>query len=494
MAKPTVIETRFDFRGGRNTAISPDLLNPNELVDATNARLSAVYGAVTKRTGTQRIHQTAFGSTIRGVWQWDGPSGKQVVVISGGHLWYRNGFNYATAFTDEGTNVFGTGVYAYFMPFRDSSSGAPLCLFIASDGKLFKWTGTVLTDVTATTTAADRLIAYHTRAFARNKNYKKNLFWGKVGDATDFATGAKTAGGSALVDVYNGEEIIALEVIGSSLVIAAEDSVMRFSGHATDDIVIAQDTEGISSEVGAVGGRALTRFENVAAMLSERGPYAVTETAVEPIGEQVGPDFATMNPAFQQFAQVGYNRGRKELMFAFCADGSGQATTVMVQSVRLQAWFGPWEYSSGITYFTRYEDVDGEESILAGHNDGYVRDLDVGFVDDVLYDGSGGTNITMTVELPTLHFGNPGKTKSLNRMKLQAQLPSGSNLRVQTGFDSEAMDNGSYVDPVLDGALRDYRVDLDGQGKRCRLVFEDASAQQVAINGFTLEAVDMSRP
>src|SRR5882672_3177894 len=105
MTKPTVVEQRFDFRGGRNTAISSDLLNPNELVDCTNARLSSTYGGFAKRTGSQRIHAAAFPAPIRGVTQWDTPSGKQVVVISNGSLWYRTGFVYNTAFTQASSSA-----------------------------------------------------------------------------------------------------------------------------------------------------------------------------------------------------------------------------------------------------------------------------------------------------------------------------------------------------------------------------------------------------
>lgn len=490
MPKPTVTDARFDFRGGRNTAVSPDLLNNNELVDATNARLSATYGAITKRSGTQKIHQTAFAGVIRGVVQWDGPSGKQVVVIANGHLWFRNGFTYSTAFTDEGTNVFGTGVPAFFMPFRDATSGAALVLFIASDGKMFKWTGTVLTDITAGTTAADRVIAYHTRAFARNKNYKKTLFWSKIGDATTFTTGTKADGGTALVDVYSGEELIALETLGSSLILAAEDSVMRFTGHATDDIIIAQDTEGISSEVGVVGPKGLLRFENVCAMLSERGPYAVTEETVVPIGEQVGPDFATMNPVYQQYAQVGYNRGRKELLFAFATDGTGQATTVMVQSVRLQAWYGPWVYTAGILAFTRYEDVNGRETILSAGHDGFIRDMDVGARDNILYDGTGGSNVSMVAEIPTIQFGLPGITKALSGMQLQATIPTGSASFVKTSFDGGAFVSTAIIPTT---GQQSQRIDLDGQGKRLRMQFTDASDQLPVLNGYILEGWNYGR-
>lgn len=498
MTKTVVREARFDFRGGRNSAVSPDLLNPNELVDATNARLVTSYGAITKRNGTQRIHPTAFPGVIRGVCQWDAPNGKEVVVLANGHLFYRLGWTYATAWTDEGTAPFSTTDPAYFMPFRAATSGAPLVLYIASAGKLFSWTGSsgapILTDITATTTAADRIIAYHTRGFAHNKNYKKHIFWSKIGDATAFATGTKTDGGSAMVDVLNGEELVALEVIGSSLLLAAEDSISRFTGISSDDIVIEQDTEGISSEIGAVGGLALKRFESVAAVLSDRGPYGVTESGVEPIGEQVAPDFDALDKTRLSNSIVQYHRGRKELLFIVPGASDSGLKTIYTHAVRLQAWQGPWVYSHKISASCRYEDVVGSENWLSGSEDGFVRLMDVGFLDDVLSTGSGGSNITMRVELPPLHFGDLGITKAAKQMMLEAKLPSNHALDIALSFDEGSPNSGSFVDTTYDSALRHYRVDLDGQGKRGKLVFTDASAVAPTIHGFVALAYDMGRP
>ena len=620
MAKTRVTDARFDFRGGLNTAVSPDLLNPNELVLATNARLVSNYGAITKRSGTQRIHATAFPATINGVFQWDVPTasgGKQTVVISNGSLYYRDGLSYTPAFqiattssvarssaaqgssagwTDpdglnDGKNIFtgvavdttsgppaagsrltltvgdpaannnrdaaddlytfsfkinangtalggvdgftkskvqwevsvdggafadvgsvytviagvgestttkftavmtvagapavsvvfrakltvevgkaslgttGTGsgflqcfdtVYltdnfpvtwvtgaagfsttspAIFVPFRDSSAGAPLVLFIASGGHLFKWVGDTATltqlDPTNNAPLANLLAAYHTRLFAGQTTLPKNLFWSKIGDGTFWTTGPKTDGGSAIVDILSGESLKALEVIGGSLLLATQGSVSRFTGHASDDIIIAQETEGISADVGAVGPLALKRFENVAAMLAVRGPYAVTETHVEPIGEQIAPSFDSLDGANISKAVIGWNRGRKELLFSVPgASDAGLNKTIFVQAVRLQAWYGAWTYAFGISYLAHYEDALSNENVIAGCSDGFVRLLDVGSLDDVLYNGTGGSNITMTVELPVIQFGSPGFTKALSGMFLQATLPSGSALKV----------------------------------------------------------------
>lgn len=694
MAKPLVRETRFDFRKGRNTAISPDLLNDDELVDTTNARLSEKYGAFTKRSGCQRLHPNAFPAAIRGITQWDALSGKQIVVISNGDLYFRDGSDYSAAFTKAtssavarstanqdspptqtagwldadgtddgknsnggsgtspgsgsatvaagsrlinkvgdptiGTNVdavddlytlgfkitvqnsgFGsvgfataavtleystdgggawspvTGAYfsvtvgngtqtqtftpvvqvagapaqvwfrlvlttswsyiddpgfpgtgtfdvtgtvqcfnvtyktdnfpttwttgaakfsltqpAIFAPFRASSSGAPLVLYIASGGHYFSWDGSAtLTQLDPINSAplATAIISYHTRMFAMSASTEtpgllpKTIFWSKIGDATNFNTGDKTLGGAAVTDFLTGQQLTALEVIGSSLLMATLDSIMRFQGHASDDIVISQDTEGISAEVGCIGPLALKRFENVAAFLTNRGPYAATEVSAVPIGEQVLPDFDALDSANLSKSVVQYNRGRKELLFVVPgAADSGLNKTIFVQAVRLQAWYGPWIYPFGINCMSNYIGASGIENVIAGCSDGYVRLMDVGSKDDVLYNGTGGSNITMTVELPTMQFGLPGVTKALNTMHLQATLPSGSDLRIQHGFDGESL----IEDAVASSGESElnYRVDLDNQGKRLRMLFIDASSKQPIINGFIMDAYDYQRP
>lgn len=679
MSKTIVTESRFDFRKGRNTAISPDLLNPDELVDMTNARLTGQYGAFTKRAGCQRIHQAAFPAAVRGVTQWDGPSGKQVVVISNGSLYWRDGTSFTPAFTKatstavarstaaqgssagwtdpDGTNdglnflerttagtstiadgsklinkfgdpaidnnlpavdnlykvgfkitasasgldpnvsavakvvieyslnnggawttlggsysvtagrgqtitteftptlqivaggspiwirlalsllLSGSGVdldgtatvkcfsttyltnnYAttwttgaamfsltqptIFAPFRASSSGAPLVLYMASGGHYFSWNGTdTLTqlDPTNSAPAATAIISYHTRMFAMSASAEtpgllpKTIFWSKIGDATNFNTGDKTFGGSAVTDFLTGQQLTALEVIGSSLLMATVDSVMRFQGHASDDIVISQDTEGVSAEVGVVGLQAVKRFENVAAFLAQRGPYAATETSAVPIGEQVLPDFDALDSTSIQNSVVAYNRGRKDLWFAVPgASDSSLNKTVFAQAVRLQAWQGPWVYGFGINCMSTYLGASGVENLLSGGSDGYVRLMDVGSLDDVLYDGSGGSTITMTVELPTMQFGLPGITKALNGMRLQATLPSGSDLRIKHSFDGAA-----FIEEAVasEGSTElNYRVDMDNQGKRLRLQFVDASSAAPVLNGFVLDAYDYQRP
>lgn len=488
MPRRQVFDSRNDFRGGRNTTNSPDILNTNELVDCTNARLSIEIGGVVKRTGSRRIHTTALPAAVMGLVQWDSPSGKQIIAISNGDLYHKTTELGEFTQVDPGpTDAFSLTTPAYFASFRASSSGAPLVLFIASGGKMYKWDGATLTRIDGTTFAptADLIIAYHTRMFARSNLFLKSVIWSKLGNAEDFTVALGTGGGQAYVDVLNGESLVAFEVIGTSLLMAAEDSIMRFTGHSSDDIIIAQDTEGVSAEIGVIGPLCLKRVENVAFGLAERGPHVITEQTVVPVGVKVEEDFDALDRVNLPKACIGYHRGRREVWYAVPGPAdSGLNKTVYVYSTRLQAWSGPFTYSFGITYLSRYEDVNGDEWLIAGCSDGRVRHLDTGVKDDVLSDASGGTNYTMTVELAPFFFNGPNNVKSISRMFLQADLPAASAVQVLHDFDRV----GYITTPVQTGSgISSYQVDLHNQGKRLRIKFTDASAEIPIIYGFTLE-------
>lgn len=528
--KNSVFDSRFDFRGGLVTAISPDLLNTNELVDSTNCQISEQYGSITGRKGSQRIHQNQLSSifvgpfqyqTVNGLIQWDAPgvTGKQIVAICGGVLHYRNGYNFATNFTVVAAPALGVDGEAFLVPFRANTAGAPLILFIAHGGQLYTWTGAVLTNITGVAGApqADRLAAYHTRLFATDIRFPKNVFWSKVGDGQTWTTGTKTDGGSAMVGVFSGEQLNSYEVIGSSLLLGSTTSISRFTGHASDDIVIAQDTEGISSELGSITGFSLRRYENYAGIFNERGLFEVNEQATRPLSEQVKPEFAKIDKTAWDGSSggngcgLGWNRETKELMLAvpLTTDGTRLSVypsvgvnppffrlnqTVYIYSARLNCIYGPWKYPFSIACQARYVDVNGVESVIIGTDNGRVIQLNIGNLDDVLFDGTGGASVTSNVEFPVIQFGKPGFIKALKGLLLQGTFPSGSNVTIGTSFDGVAFD---FTAVPLQGAQEaSQRVDLDGQGYRLRMTMSWSTSAGVAsptINGFVLKAYDYNR-
>lgn len=499
MPKQVLVEAYNDFRGGRNTSYSPDLLDDNELVDSTNARVTT-FGAILKRTGSRRMHTTAIGSAaaVRGVTQWDQAGTNQTVAIAGGKLYHKTtDFGEFTEVTPGVGDEFSTTLPAYFQPFRASSSGAPLHLYIASGGKYYDWDGSTLTRIDGVSSAppAHLLTAYHTRIFAVDRtNFPKHLYWSVIGDPEDFTAGTITQGGSNIVDLLSGDEIEQLETVGSSLIIATADSIVRFTGYSSEDIQIAQDTEGVSADIGVVGGRALKRIETFAACLSDRGPYLVVEAGVQNIGAKVEFDFDNLSRANIGNAVVGHHRQRREIWFAVTGTGDSNLNkTVYVFNYRLQAWSGPFTYSFGINDLYRYEDSNGDEWLMAGCSDGFVRHMDIGALDDVLADGSGGSTYTMTVELKPIFFDTgPGIRKILRRANVQADLTSSTALVLKFAWDAGGL--SSYNVTWASNNVQNHRIDAsDEQGERLRVQFVDASSDIPIINGLVLEAYQTGR-
>jgi hypothetical protein len=506
-------DPRYDFRSGLVTAISSDLLNANELPNMQNARLIATgglgaFGSITKRPGSQRFNDAALngGSAITALAQWDAPGGKQVVAIAGGKLHYRTALTPGSFTQVVPGTLFSTTLPQSFAAFRN---GSALNLYIGDSGVLYRWDGAALTLLTAAGGAldnADLLVAYHTRLFAHQPAaaLTKNATWSKVGNPESFtSSGLTTDGGSAMVDVLNGEKIVAFDVIGSSLLMASNDSISRLTGYSNDDIRIDSDTEGLSSEVGVVGPLALRRFETAAALLANRGPYAVTEGGVSPIGSKIIDQFRNaVDLANISKASIAYNRNSRELWFfvPLFADG-GTPKTVYAYNIDLQAWMGPWIFPFTVTCSCSAQDASGRYTVLTGSSDGYVRAMEFtalsGVLDDVTSIGTGGSNISMLV-IPAPHFFDTGLAvaKSAERMLLDVDPVGGIAGGQQASLIvSLADESGSLVaQQTVTGSGRGVqRVDLNGYGKKFTLSFADSTNAQVTIYGYTIYAFDMKR-
>jgi hypothetical protein len=501
--KPRVFDNRSDFSGGLNTADAADEVNKNELLDATNVRIAASYRAIAKRSGSRKMHETAIGggADVIGVYQWDAPAGKEIVAIAGGKLYHKT--TEFGAFTEVAVPAtFPTGATAFvtFAPFRSTSAGAALVLYIAaSNGNVYSWDGTTLTEIDGTNSVptASLLAPYNTRLFANKINQKKHAFWSVIGDAADFTVGDASQGGSAIVDTLTGEEIVAMGVVGGSLVFATGDSLARFTGYSNDDVVLAEGTKGISAQHGVAGAKALRQMEDFLVGLAERGPYLISESGIQFIGRKVEPEFDGFNRSILGQSAVIYHRGRREVWVSGRRAGvDSDVKSIYCWSSRVQNWVGPWVYPFAIRDLARYEDANGDEWVIAGAGDGFVYHMDTGAKDGVLFDASGGTNITMTAEVaPTFFEVGPGIRKQLDRMQLQASLDASSDLRVEVNVDEAGWVEVADV-TGLGGSILSYPLSFlqsATQGFRFRVRFKDASAYIPVINGYVLMGYSMLR-
>lgn len=507
MPKELVSDSRFDFRGGLNVYLSPDLLSSNELTETLNTRIDT-DGPIVKRTGSRRLHATALNAAtaIKGITQWDGPSGSQIVAICNGDLFYRNqSSGEFAAFTqvDPGvTDAFSTSSPAIFSTLRGAESGAPLRLYIASGGKLYEWSGTTLLRLDGLTNInghfapdASLLDTYHLRLFTNSVVRPQHLVWSKLGDGRVFKGGLGTDGGTAMVSAIQADAIKAIKTVGRSLLIFTHSAIARLAGYSAADVQIDQDMEGLSPDVGIVGPLALHRAEHVLFFISDRGAYLASEAAISPIGLKVQPIFDDMDRTQLDKIVVSHHHGRNEIWVAYSGAGDSSLNkSVLVFNLRHQAWYGPFTYSFGITCMEHYEDPSGDDYIIAGCSDGFIRHLDTGAKDDVLSDGTGGSAYSQRATLAPFLFGDPGRQFALRHSFVQAR-----NTGIDTYLTTSTTETTGLTNSVLNTtttikSLKNWSS--PGAGHRLTLSFTNNSTNDFAIpeiHGVVVHAHDMLR-
>lgn len=394
--KPPITESRLDFSGGLNVSAPVDSLNTNELRETTNCRVEP-HGGLIRRLGSKKLNATAMtaanGATaITGVYQWQGSDGRQeIVALNRESLWHAHSpyeTFVAKATTADLNSNFWPGDFTLF---RDSSSGVGSVeqLYFTHCGMIHRWDGGNYAQVTGTNSApsASSVRAFGNRIFANTvfTNPKSQLNWSKLGNGSDFTIGGISDGGFALVGT---DDLVALETIGSSLLLGTPNNVSRFTGIGAD-IQILTDTFGVSADVGPLALGAFLRADQFGVFVSDRGPYVVTEGGTIFIGEKIltsSPSVITMLPDLTPL--IGHNRRRKEVWFAYVPLDSGEPvsrTSVLIYNYHMQCWYGRFQYPFSITSLGRYQDSQGVEGIMAGCSDGFIRILDdvsAGSLDD----------------------------------------------------------------------------------------------------------------
>lgn len=474
MARERKSEPRFDVRGGVNSSFSPDVLDLSEVRRSKNGR--SLLGEIEKRAGSQRIHVTPIGAagTITGLFQWDPAAGLEVVALSAGNLYHKLS---ADAEFTAVASAFSLVNKASFAAYR---TGATIKLLIA-DGTLHTWDDAAIVAV-AGAPAAKKIVEYKLRMYALDGT--KTLYASKVGDPTLW--GAANAGFSADVETFDSEPLVGAIVIGGSLLLCKADNIARFTGVDTNNIRIDVETQGVSSEVGLIAADTLVKFDEIAFLLTSRGPYVASEAGVREIGLKVSSEFDFANKALWQAAEAVHHRYRKEIWLSLPASGENGNLTTWVWNYRTDAWSGPFVFPFPLAAIARYVRSDGTESIISGGIDGLVRELDVIAVnakDDVLRDGTLGTNVVLDVTYPDLVGGRPGQIKSLRSTnRVEADLKTAGSLEA---YWSSELSAGSSVFMASKGAgVKNYLYKFaNAKGTRIIYGLRDSTAEIVKIVG-----------
>jgi hypothetical protein len=241
--------------------------------------------------------------------------------------------------------------------------------------------------------------------------------------------------------------------------------------------------------------------------MSDRGAYIASEGAVAPVGLKVQPIFNAMDRTLLSKIVVGHHHGRNEVWVAYSGPSdSGLNKSVLVYNLRHQAWYGPFTYSFGITCFEHYDDPNGDEYLLAGCADGFIRHMDIGVKDDVLSDGTSGSSFSWKATLAPFFFGNPDMIHAIKSIYTQALLTAVDQLYalvfVQTGPGSVSQSVLATGNPnVPDGNhVKSYKNAIEDRyvnGQRFILSYLGSGGAQIdaqpQVHGVIVHAHKMNR-
>jgi len=490
MARPRLVDSRYDFRDGVNSSYSEDLLSHSELRRGQNAR--SFLGDIEKRWGSQRIHVNTIGggALVKGVFQWESPAGQEIVAICNAKFYHKllADADFTEVIPGAGTPLTTTDA-ATFAVYR---TGATNKLLIAD--KMFRtWDGTTLVMSIAGAPDADRTVIYKLRACGINGT--KTLFLSKIGNPLLWDV---TSGGISVdIETYDSTQLLGIIVIGSSLLIFKANNIARFTGVDASNIRVDVETEGISPDTGLAAVNTLVSIEEAAFFVSDRGPQLANESGIKEIGLKVSKEFDFANNAWISGAFAVHHRGRREVWLSLPPTGQAQNTRTWIYNYRTEAWSGPFIFPFNAAATARYERADGSESVFIGGYDGRIRDADVktyGAKDDVLKDGTGGTSVTMDVELPALLGGAPDTIKSLrDKNKIEADLGAAGSLVPY--WTSELNPAGSSVAVPTKGAgVHNYAYKFaNAKGARIVHGLRESTSEITRILG-VLPRLTFSRP
>jgi hypothetical protein len=421
-----IYDSQESFAGGWNAVADRMDLAPNQVPVATNAELT-LFGGITQRKGTQRVHTTSLnsGDQIVGLYYWATQNQVLAITHTSGHLYTATPVSgtYPWTWTDQGLVRAGYPNGYNMVAFRD---GTGECVYIASGTHLAKWNGTTLTaNVSGAYGQALFLAVQNQRLFGVDQS--QSLYWSSLNNGDDMGTPSTPgAGGNAVVRTFGENILYSLLPLQNMLVILHQDGLSTFTGWSQADIQIQSGTQGLSPDAGTPYPLSVVNAENIGFFVSTRGIYAITPSGIQSISQPIDSWLTANLPANTNYALavIGMHDKEQHSVYWWIPTWNfpNQQGGLIAYNYRLNAWSGPWQNGtigvggappygygpSGLSQMTCATLVTPAPTlasgpvlpyILVGCQDGFVRQIEVPgvYLDDVLANGTGGTNYTTSI-------------------------------------------------------------------------------------------------
>lgn len=497
-----VSDSQANFSGGLNSLASEFDVGETQIRLAENAVLTQ-YGDATRRLGTQRLSTAAIAAApVRNGICWRQAATHEYLVACNGFLWSGGTYTVPMTWTSKGALTNATA-YPSFEAFRD---GTGECIYLA-DGTFRKYIGGVLS-APAGTPALAQVAAYNQRLYGIT-GADQTIYYSSLNNGDSCGVVSATSG-FAIVRTFGNQKLTGLLALKGSLAMFHVNGVSRFVGLTQDDLYIGAGSEGISTDTGTLAPRSAVAVEGIGYFISERGVFRITDADVTALDTPTSPDpLVALLPTLPAtaFAQIDAVHDKVGRTIRWYIPDIG----VYVYHYRLGAWSGPHTgaYISPITHCL-FDGVDalGRPLLFAGGNDGFVRRIDVtgSYLDDVLSDGTLGTNYTITVQMRRFFTDQQESEKAWRWAYLFGDLKGSSSATITWRTASDA---GSYTLTATGGSVwgsgiwgaftwgsggtRPFRVPLSGRGPYLDLTYADDSTTGTLLSRVDIEAFDYGR-
>ena len=506
MARPILEDVQPRFDGGLNTVSDDAALLPNQMRRADNARLTD-FGAVAKRGGTRRTSVAVLSAhDVQAGFDWQKDDGTAELLAVANGVLYTSAYGALPWTWTAESGALSTTAIPTFAQFRDT--GGADVVYIGDGGLLNSWNGTALT-TNITNTLASRIVTVHNERLwgTGNATYPDSIFYSSLnnGDTLGYSAGG---GGQIVVRTFGDEAIVGLASINVSLLIFHRRGISRLTGFGQDDIDVKP--EGLTADVGTIAPNSIVASDNIAYFITERGLYRCNESEVAPVGTPQTPDpllpiLRSMTSVQLEDIRCVLNRATRELWVYLPGKG------VYAYHTLLQAWTGPWNggyLSPETTALWEVANAEGLPVVLKGDASGWVSICDAPDItkDNAASDGTGGTDVAMTVRLHRFYCGDDAESKALRWGYLTAQFSGTPTTRVQwtTGqsygtYAISTATSGTWGEGTWGagswggGGSRSYRIPMNGAGYFVDVTIVESGDALPAFSRFKIQTFALGR-
>ena len=518
MGRDIVQDVQPAFSGGLNLTADPSQVQPTQVRNATNGRLSE-YGGIGKRLGTERITAAALGSgqPIQNGITWYRTASAEIMVVINGVLYTASftppvassslvtnaGAEIASednlslvtesvysAFTNQGGTLSST-ITPSFASFIYLDSVDTEAMFIADGGRLNSWNGTTLTENIADTPNCTQIKVYNQRLFGVTGS-DQSVFYSELNDGSTLGVGA-SGGGEAIIRTFGDQRTTGLAVSGSSLMIFHVSGISKWTGFTQDDIAIGAGAQGMTGEVGTTAPFSIVEVSGQVFFLGPSSFYVVSESSPpQSISTPIDSVVRTWTDATVAGVRGIHVRRFQEVRWWIPEYG------VMIYNYRLNAWSGPWTggyLSAPTTCFFESQDTDGRYVAMRGDTAGWVTicDVDGVYTDNQTIDTTPGTEYVLTVQ-PHRFFANDYMAEKAYRWGYILMAPRGTT-DVTVSWSTQS-GSGSYViDPaaLASSGRAMFRVPMADRGEWVDLTITDAGEADALYSRVEIQAFNMGR-